>query len=263
MNVRWDMSFFMFVSFVGASFLLCSILTTNCSRRPLLSIVSAVAAATSFAIIVAGLNNPAKIITILSVPYKGFSSAVSMQVIVIVASLFVFFKIRENSKVVSAIVLVVSLASVISLSRIYMISTRPALNSILVSLMLIVLLFQTACIMSGNGTSVLRRIIPAVSAVYGVTALAFVVRLKMLAPQDRILNFMEVTSGYIAPLYWSMILCTFIIPFSYACANAVKDRGKAALVVSAVNAVGVFLLFLIICQTPVIARGINNRIFFN
>lgn len=263
MNVRWDMVLFMFAAFVGASALLHSAINADEENRPWTAIISVIAAAVAFAIIVAGLNDPAKIITVLRAPTKGFSSAVSMQIIAAVAALFVFFKAKDNIKVALGIALVVSLCSVMSLSRIYMISTRPALNSILITIMLAALFFQTVCILNANKADVFRKAMPAVCAVYGVMAIAFAVRLKMLVPEDRILRFAEMTAGYMAPLYWGMILCTLIVPLAYAGVNAAKNKGTvASLAVSAVNAIGVFLLFMLICQTLVIEKGINNRIFF-
>jgi uncharacterized membrane protein YozB (DUF420 family) len=255
----------MFLGFASAALLLYSAIN-NIKKSQATLLLSCICAAAAFALIATGLNNPAKIITILSTPRKGYSGAVIMQVVMSIAGLATLSQLRRNRYVAAIIAFLGSVLSVCALSRIYMINTKPALNTYLVTAVLITLLFQCTGIVSLNteSTKRFRQSVFGASALYCIFIGAFTVRLKILSPQDRILDFASVTSGYLAPVFWGMIFCTVAVPLGYACLSLLKGRGRtASCITGAVNTIGILLLFILITQMPVIERGINNRIFFN
>ena len=87
----------------------------------------------------------------------------------------------------------------------------------------------------------------------------FTLRINMLVPKDRALDFLNVLCGSLAPIYWGAVLCTFVVPFAF---SLIALKGKTVpKAVNFVSIVGIFLITLLINQMPVIAQGINNRIF--
>jgi hypothetical protein len=260
-----DTAIFIFLGFISAALLLYSIV--NYAKKPRLALVlSCICAAAAFAIMAMGLNNPAKVVTILSTPKKGYSGAVIMQVVMCIAGLAALSQLKRNPYLAAAIGVLTPVLSVCALSRIYMISTKPALNTYLITAVMIALLFQITGIFSLNpeNTKRFRQSVFGVAALYCIFITAFTIRLKMLSPQDRILDFTSVASGYLAPVFWGMIFCTAVVPLGYTCLNLIKGGNRtASYIAGAVNTAGVLLLCILITQMPIIERGINNRIFFN
>lgn len=257
MNTKWNMAFFMFLGIAAAVLLLYTAIDKDNTKRPFAALVSGACAAAAFAVIAAGLNDPSKIITILSTPRKGFSGAVIMQVITCVSALFVFFKLREKGVIVSVLAAAVAVLSVCALSKIYMISTRPALNTYLVTAVMLLLTVQISATAAGDNGKRYTNMLLGINLAYGLSLALFAIRLRMLAPQDRILDFTNIFSGSLAPVFWGVVILTLVIPLICTLIK-LKQRFLPA----SSSAAGAFLLCMLISQMPVIEKGVNNRIFF-
>ncbi len=97
---------------------------------------------------------------------------------------------------------------------------------------------------------------------YGLGLLVFMLRLSSLTPPDRVLGIDALLSGTLAPLFWLMVLCTFALPLVISTMSVKMKKQSPAIVYGAVCTAGMFLMSMLITQMPLIARGINNRIFF-
>lgn len=262
MNTRWNMAFFLFFGLIGAIMLICTVISNvREEKRPIPALIASACALTAFMIICLGLNNPLKILTVLSTPQKGFSGAIIMQVVMIAAGMLIFIKSKAGNKAIPIAAFVISILSVYALSKQYMITVRPALNTYILTIIFLALVFQTAWYM--YPVTKKRAVYTALglNIFYGVFLLIFTLRMKIIAPPDHVLDFMNVTFGALAPVYWGAVLCTFIMPL--AC-TIMALRGKTIpKSLNVVSIAGLFSLCLLINQMPIIARGINNRIFMD
>lgn len=260
MNTRWNMTFFLFMGMLGAAVLVWSILHHHKDRkRPVASLIAAICAAVAFGVILFGLNHPAKIVNILGSPKKGFSGAVLMQIIVIFTGVITFTKLRNRNYALSIASVLIAALSVAALSKVYMISTRSALNSYLLTVVMIFMVLQASAHFDNSARSIKAWL--AVNIIYGISVLVFMIRLG--GQQDRVLDLSNVLSGSLAPLFWSFAALSFIIPFACWVISAVK--GKIVFNTSfyrIVNAMGMFLFCVFVNQMPVFTQAINNRIFF-
>lgn len=271
MHTKWNMTFFLFMGFIGAGLLLYSALNLLSDKNHLHRSISALAASasaiSSVLIVTMGLNDPSKLINILGRPFAGFSSAVVMQIIIALAGLLLFFKSIGKKPVKLAWVSVgVFVVSVFCLSRVYMISTRPALNSIILFILFLLLSLQTTGLFMVTKNRIFADnikktsfILISVSCFYGLGLLLFAIRTIGLNPEDRVLQPGKLLLGELAPIFWGIVILTFIIPLAFYLYSFLSRKIKMAPLVRLVNLVGVFMLSILINQMPTISRGIDGR----
>lgn len=271
MHTKWNMTFFLFMGFIGAGLLLYSALNLLSDKNHLHRSISALAASasaiSSVLIVTMGLNDPSKLINILGRPFAGFSSAVVMQIIIALAGLLLFFKSIGKKPVKLAWVSVgVFVVSVFCLSRVYMISTRPALNSIILFILFLLLSLQTTGLFMVTKNRIFADnikktsfILISVSCFYGLGLLLFAIRIIGLNPEDRVLQPGKLLLGELAPIFWGIVILTFIIPLAFYLYSFLSRKIKMAPLVRLVNLVGVFMLSILINQMPTISRGIDGR----
>lgn len=271
MHTKWNMTFFLFMGFIGAGLLLYSALNLlsdkNHLHRSISALAASVSAISSVLIVTMGLNDPSKLINILGRPFAGFSSAVVMQIIIALAGLLLFFKSIGKKPVKLAWVSVgVFVVSVFCLSRVYMISTRPALNSIILFILFLLLSLQATGLFMvtknrifADNIKKISFILISVSCFYGLGLLLFAIRIIGLNPEDRVLQPGKLLSGELAPIFWGIVILTFIIPLAFYLYSFLSRKIKMAPLVRLVNLVGVFMLSILINQMPTISRGIDGR----
>ncbi len=263
MNTKWNTTFFMFLALVGAIILLHSaIYAYKNDKRPTFVLVSAVLALSSIVAIALGFNDPVKILTVIRTPQKAFSAALITQIFVATVAVFTYFYAKQYKQIVSGVAVLISLVSAFFISNIYMISTRPALNTFILTLVFVLVVVQTALLMgSYNSSHKYKLTLRAVSILVCISVAGFTLRLASLPQQDRILDIERLTSGTLAPIFWAFVIVCCVTPTAY---SFVKHNSKiATAITSTVCIVGILLLNIIVAQLPMVERGINNRIFFN
>lgn len=264
MNTKWNSMIFLFLICVGAAIMLnvCLkyLLQINKKHTSLFTLVAAVSSLSAVAVTVIGLNSPAKIVNILARPAAGLSSAIIMQLIFALFAV-VFFAQRNNStalKPLSIAGILMCVLTVFFVCRLHMVMTRPAWNTPLLIVLMLLFLIQLGWTYL-NGRSTKLSLINV--CLCGAALLSFVVRLNMLPKQDRIMPFDKLISGDFAPVFWAVAVLSFLIPLLLNIIMLKKNRKLLIYINKASCLAGLLMLCILMSQLPV-STSVNNRIFF-
>lgn len=272
MYTKWQMTFFLFLGIVNAGILLCIAAKMIADSREKAERYSLAVFLTSlFAVlsVALGLNNPAGIINILAKPGTGLSSAVISLAVSAVFGLVLFIR-KPSGMYIAFTSAAVSAAVIFCLSKLYMISTRPALHTFLLLSLFIVLSVQFASVLavtdSSCSNSFFRKKSIISLCILSVSVLlfaAFILRIKMLTPPDRILSFEQLTSGSLAPVMWGAVFTMFVIPALASFIPALRKQPALNTIFRLSAALGIFLLSILINQMPAMTGTVGGgRILF-
>jgi len=271
MHTRWSITVFLFFGILSAGLLLlpaiCRLFGINTASRPyrVSNMAAALSAAAAVAAVALSLNAPANLINILGKPAAGLSSAIIAQLVVLVAALFCFFKGAPDKRGLDYFSAAVAVYAVFCLFRIYMISTRPALNT---PVLLIVLLLTTLAL-----SMLVAAMLPArdgnqekfplfllgVSTSCGIGQLAFCLRLLFLPKEDRILSFTQLTTGSYATLFWISLILLALVPALQSAYRYKKQRSLFPSTVLGLYLIGLFAFCGLVNQMPAI---VHSRILY-
>lgn len=264
MHTKWNMTVFLFMSLLSAALLLSAAFSKKssghlqraCSFMPLAASGAGLAAVL---IIIGGLNHPGNIVNMLGRPFAGLSSAVIAQLLVVGSGLLVFAKGRHSDSFLWPITLgSLACLAVFCSYQVYTVSTRPALNTLTLLAVLLLVVMQLSLMLTGlseinpeseNGTKIcLAIMVIGLCGIVGQTI--FAARLALLASPDRVLTFSELMSGNLDFLYWSMILLTVLVPPSLTLIGWRTKRHSLRYFSPVFLMAGLFLLCVLINQMP-------------
>lgn len=270
MQTKWNMTFFLFLGMISAALLLCSLFCSLREERRTLCRVSALTAflgsLSAVLVIAFGLNNPAKLVNILGRPLIGLSSAIISQILVAFAALVMFVRNNTRKSIgYTVIVCVFSLIAVFSLSRLYMINTRPALNSFLLVILFTLITLQLAGSFlrsetwEGHETVTYANSMLLITGLYGISLIGFILRIGWLNPEDRVFQIQKLVAGSLAPVFWGLVIFSLVVPLLFYFWARTSETVLRTHLDKVINLVGVFVLSVLINQMPVVSRGINGR----
>lgn len=272
MHTKWNMTVFLFIGLISAGILLYTaidmLISQHRQERFKYAITMTISGFTAILVIALGLNNPANLINILARPETGLSSAVLSQIIVAIFGIVLFFR-KVQGRFIPIFSACLFVLSVFCMFKLYMISTRPALNTFLLFLLLLVVAAQPVASlivtkMIGGIDNVKRNsaIMLGSIGICTVVFLAFLIRLNGLTPSDRILTFYQVVGGSLASVFWAMIVFIIIIPTGLFSYSFVKQKFVLVVVCRVSATVGIFLLCILINQMQAASIAVEGRILF-
>lgn len=268
MHTKWQMTFFMSLGLMNAGLLLCTaafMLNRLWERALNYTAAASLAGLLAIICVALGLNSPAGLISLLAKPGAGLSSAVISQAAAAALCAALYFK-KARGAAAAAVTAAVSVLILYCMFRLYMISTRAALNTALLFALFAAFAAQFASALAvTDGTGAFRKNSAAALCIIGVNALVFAVfilRIKALTPPDRILSFGQLVSGSLAPVLWGTVIAMFIIPAALSLFAPLKRNFAVNTVFRLSAAAGIFLLSILVNQMPAMSGAIGGRMLF-
>ena len=263
MLTKWNMTFFLFFGMLSASMALGGAFRALQQEKPYraAAFAGAAAAVISAAVFCFTIGSPMKIMNILGHPASGLSSAIIADILLIPAGLLLLKK-RENGTISGIATAVFTTVCIYCFSRVYMIVTRPALDTPAVFLMFLFLCMYIALFLLNDWRKesfIFRFYVTAVSA-YCITAVFFLYRVGSASVHDRVLQLPKLLSGDLACLFWSSVVVTLIAPAAALAVSFIKVKYR--LFVFVCGTAGLFLLSMLVNQMPVVSRGVEGRFFY-
>lgn len=262
MHTKWQMTFFLFSGIANAGILLCisaKMITGFGEKAERYSLAVFLTGFSAVLAVALGLNNPAGIISLLARPGAGLSIAVISLTASAVFGLVIFFR-KPMGMHIAVLSAAVSALVMYSLFKLYMISTRPALHTYLLLILFIAVSVQFASVLTVTGSArsdgVFRKNSPAALSILCINAVlfaAFILRIKMLMPPDRILSFEQLTAGSLSSVFWGAVLSMFVIPSVLSFLPALRNQSAMNGVYRLSAVLGIFLLSILINQMPAMA----------
>jgi hypothetical protein len=262
MRTNWSLTVFLVCGLISASSILYTAIKVNDNHntdtRPLSALIAAIAGAACVTIIALKVNSPANLINILGKPTAGLSSSVMSQMAVFLIGAVVYLK-KLRGKAVSIMLAFLFLISLFCLNRLYMISTRCALNTLL--LMLAYMSASYFC-----ASAFMQEDKPVISLVLSIIAsailTAFFVRIALISPPDRVLSIDMLLFGILAPVFWAYVLTGVIIPLAASIKRLFSDKGLPTILLAVSAIVALMLLSIIINQMPAHLDAVQGRMLF-
>ncbi|QAR32631.1 hypothetical protein EP073_04170 [Geovibrio thiophilus] len=222
---------------------------------------------TAALIVLLGINEFSRMLNILMRPYSGLSSAVLALLAAGFAGFILFFK-NSGKQTLKGVSMLLSVVSVFCIARYYMMVARPALDTHILTLLLITSAVFGAWLQMSINADLDFRTDLAVKTGLGLVSLCgillavFVVRMAFLTAEDRILSAGKLLTGDYSFLFWASAALLFLVPFIMFIISLIKKKPAMPLLSGVSFAAGVFLLCVLINQMPVVKDSINNRIIF-
>ncbi|QAR32672.1 hypothetical protein EP073_04385 [Geovibrio thiophilus] len=264
MLTKWNMTFFLFFGLIGAALLLGNALRSLQSEKlnRIFVFAAAVASVICLTVLALTISSPLKLLNILGHPSSGLSSAVITDILLIPAA-FVLLRKTEKGKTAEILIAAVSVVCIYCFSRVYMVVTRPALNSVTVFAMLFLQCLLAALFFSEQykREKLFRTIYLAAISAYGVVSAVFLFRIGFLAVPDRVLQLQRLFQGDLAFLFWFTAAATFFVPAGFILFSGfLRTDYKRFVIISCLT--GLFALSMLINQMPVVSRGVDGRFFY-
>ena len=267
MHTRWSIAFFLFWGLVSVGLMFLPVFSgcadgTRSRIYRFSLLVSAFCGCVAVATVAFSLNSPGNLINILGNPWAGLSSAIIAQIAIILVALIGFFKGSSGQRNLVYGSAGVGIYSLFCLFRMYMISTRPALNSFVLFALLLVLtmeltsLFRLSfCSDSFTGINKQSLLYPFLTIAAGCLLGVFTIRLLLLSNPDRIFTFSGLTNGIYAPFFWSVVVLIFILPTVHAIYSFKKKVTSFSRVVCFIFLFGLFVFCSLVNQMPISASS--------
>lgn len=267
MHTRWSITIFLFFGVLSAGMtVLPAIRRTfwkEIGLQPyrLSNLAAAFCAFIAVAAVTLSLNDPAKLINILGRPAAGLSSAIIAQILVLLAALYNLGKGSPDKRGLHYVSAAVALYAVFCLFHIYMISTRPALNTpiLLILLLLVTFVFSLLAAALFPDKSEDRKkqslFLLAGTILCGICLILFVMHLLYLPKGDRIFSFAQLTTGIYAPLFWISLVFLAIVPALYARYGYHRQGLCLPSAVLCIFLFGLFTFCGLVNQMPAIVHG--------
>jgi hypothetical protein len=268
MLTKWNMTLFLFLGVMSSALLLGgalrSYLNLRSEKAPYIAIAAPICASVALAVLMLTINSPSKLLNILGHTSSGLSSAVIADIVMIVFGMIIYTKYKSGYSSASvAISAIIATGNVYCFSRIYMIITRPALDTPILSLTLIFSAVYIAIQLVGMGSVRSKSNFASLAAAALLTLLFFLFtsRLVMLPKPDRVLHIARLITGDLSVLYWAMISATTILPLLLHLLIGTKFRNLQKITLP-IGVCGLFLLTVLINQMPIVSRGVDGRFFY-
>lgn len=265
MRTNWSLAVFLVSGLISSSALLYTAIkmyyNTSTTRKPASALLTTIAGAACVTIIAFKVNNPANLINVLGKPTAGLSSAVLSQMALAVAGLIVYLK-NMRGKFVSVILACLFILAVFCLNRLYMISTRSALDTILLTLVFASVSFFTAESFLAKTNEKISVDTLGISILSAVVIIYFFIRIAYLTPPDRVLSIEMLVSGCLAPVFWGFILLGVIIPVASAIISFLEIYTMPPVILGISAVVAIVLLSIIINEMPAHLDAIQGRMLF-
>ncbi len=269
MHTRWSIAVFLFWGLISSGLLLLPVMTASVDEKGgrfyRLSLLAAgISGCVAVAAVALSLNSPANLINILGKPWAGLSSAIIAQIVVVLIAVIGLLKGDSGQRNIAYCALAVAVYALFCLFRMYIISTRPALNSLLLLVLFLLLAMQLSLLVRhvfgcelNFGFSYQRILYPVVSVASGVCLLAFAFRLMLLTNPDRIFTFSGLVSGIYAPLFWPALGFLCALPVIHAVYCYIQRSPSFSGLILGFYLVGLMIFCGLINQMPTI---VNSRL---
>ncbi len=265
------MAIFLFLGIMSAAGLLYTAMTIKSEAddcgKPKYVLFMAATGLLAILDIAFNLNNPANFINILAKPTTGLSSAVISQIVITAAGIIIYVK-NTKHKASAVISVVLFVYAVFCLNRLYMISTRHALNTYLLFFVFAgaSALAAGTFLFSGSGDEAKHKknslSMLITSAVFTIFMAVFLVRLAVLNPPDRMLTIDMLISGHLSAVFWAMIVTCVIIPLALSAIRYMKNVPLLSYVMKVSVVIGIFLICVLVNQLPTVVKAIQGRMVF-
>jgi len=256
---------FLVLGLISSSALLYTAVNIKMNERdmakPLSALLTAIAGAACVAIIAFKVNNPANLITILAKPTTGLSGAVISQIVLLVTGLIVYFK-KPQSKTAYIVLMCLFIYSVFCLNRLYMISTRSALNTYLLTFVFASVSVFAAGSFIDEESKRAKAINLGLSLAASLILIAFFVRMAFVSPPDRIMPVTMLVQGDLAFVFWAFILLGIALPLVSSVNSFFKLVKIPTAVLGISTVVALLLLSIIINQMPAHLDAVQGRMLF-
>jgi hypothetical protein len=281
MVIRWNTAMLIFLGGLSTAIIIFTALEAIISKkRPSrLVIIAAIASFLTIFIAAIRLNEPLKVINLLARPTLPTSGALVSQLVLMFVSMYLFYRAsrrpvtdignaKEYDTAVSIASIIIAIAALFCLFRINTLATRPALNTPITLIIIVCSILTLSLTLSLNiygvkseFTKITFIAITILATISVIMAVCFVLRLNGLNPADKTYRVTTILYGVHAPLFWSWLICSNLLPLCFA-VYCLKKRKKRFLTLALIfSFIGYFILSLLLTQMPLIAKGINNRIF--
>lgn len=265
MHTNWIMTAFLVLGLISASALLYTALkiidNSLKERRPASALITVFAGALSVIIIALKVNNPTNLITILAKPSTGLSGAVISQIVMFAAGVIVYLK-NPRGRVASVVLACLFMYSVFCLNRLYMISTRSALNTYLLTLVFASAALLAICSFTEYKTKSGAAINLGISTAGALIMILFFVRMAFLSSPDRVISIDMLLRGELAPVFWAFILFGVFVPLTSAIIRFFKIYTIPPIILVTSAVIAIVLLSIIINEMPASLGAVQGRMLF-
>jgi hypothetical protein len=277
MVIRWNTAMLIFLGGLSAAIIIFTSLEAVISKKhpSRLVIIAAIASFLTIFVAAMRLNEPLKVINLLARPTLPVSGALVSQLVLGVVSICLFYRALRNpatdigdtkkyDTATPAVSTIVAIAALFCLFRINTLATRPALNTPIILIIIVcsaLTLSLSLYATKSEFTKITFIAITILAAISAIMAVCFAMRLTGLNPADKTYKLTTILYGVHAPLFWSWLICSSFLPLCSALYCLKKYRKRFLTLALISSFIGYFILSLLLTQMPLIAKGINNRIF--
>jgi hypothetical protein len=280
MNLRLDYSLYNFFTFLAAALFIFTVIYGSSEFTPsvdesvkvkkpyILAVLVIILSISAYVARFHGMGNFLVIFKMLAKPFASTTSAIITQVLLIFTTIIFIIKKAEKSAAEMGIFIFSALFAVGFSSRMFMIHTRPAVNTYIVTAILVAAVLCLAIMLLINRKPEFRILYKVLSILLGLQILlviGFTYRLTTLDIPDRALTAARLINGDMAGIYWAMAVFLLVVPLILSillinCGNTKRHRLLASVMAGSYT-VGATLLFIILNRAPLLQGGLNGRIF--